>query len=255
MDTHILSGIQNVEGSRNVPKSTWCSFYLEFAMFKAICIGEAGRVRRLLVTPRRGKQEALLPVGPCRLRDRREKTSRLEIENQIFQYFCCMAFWRSILPLRNASKKRHLLHAKWRISGYFLSAELPNTGGMYCRPSNDKRCCNIFCRYTGLKHHLKMFAPYFESAQMKSRTRKLQTPPWTDEAPSAAGRGYLQCDFRFHNPHTSSYHVRMYTMLFHVESKSTNQQIKLNISEQRLKLKGEASQVASVISMFKMEGQ
>ena len=96
---------------------------------------------------------------------------------------------------------------------------------MYCKPSNDKRCCNIFCRYTGLKHHRFLLAPYFESAQMKSRTRKLQTPPWTDQAPSAARRGYLQCDFRFPNPHTSSYHLRIFTMLFRVtsKSKSTNQ--------------------------------
>lgn len=54
MDTHFY-GIQNVEGLKNVPKRTWYSFYLEFAMSEIICIGEAGRIGRSLVTPRLAK--------------------------------------------------------------------------------------------------------------------------------------------------------------------------------------------------------
>ena len=77
MDTH-FSGIQNVEGSKNVPKRTWYSFYLEFSMSEIICICEAGRVRRSPVTPRLAiSQEALLPGGPCRLHEMRHTTSRL----------------------------------------------------------------------------------------------------------------------------------------------------------------------------------
>ena len=226
MDTH-FSGIQNVEGSKNVPKSTWSSVYLEFAMSEIICIGEAGRVRRSPFPPSPSVFTGSTPAWGSFLSAPWNAPHNFTSLNLILSVSVLLhlkAFWRSNL-LRNASKTRHLLHAKWHISGYFLSAELPNTCSMYCKPSNDKRCCNIFCRYTGLKHHRQMFAPYFESAQMKSRTRKLQTPPWTDQAASAARRGYLQCDFRFPNPHTSSYHLRMYTMLFHVtsKSKSTNQ--------------------------------